>query len=449
MTKAVACFSCSQCGAQYRQWQGQCRDCAQWNTLEPSAQQERTGNGNVAANVAYPLNSIEIRPTPRIASGNAELDRVLGGGLVEGATILIGGAPGAGKTTLLLQTLAALTTRCRALYISGEESVNQIALHGRRLGLGAVPLPLCSETSIQRVIATARAACAQLLVVDSIQVMRDEEIAATAGTVSQVRACASQLILFAREQRCTVLLTGHVTKEGALAGPRVLEHAIDCSLMLEPSADSRFRTLRAQKNRFGAVNELGIFAMTEQGMKAVKNPSAIFLSRALEPASGVLVTVAREGSRPLLVEIQALVDDGSGYTRRLCVGLDAQRLNLLLAVLHRHGGLSLSGQDVFVNLAGGVKIEDTCADLALALALASSIRNLPIARSWIAFGEIGLNGEIRPVPYGVERISEAAKHGFDTAVVPAANCPKTAIAGIKVIGVNRLSAALEVIKDAE
>ena len=431
---------CRECGATYSRWQGQCRECGQWNSLEQLHSQPgfTSGGGGITA-----LSEVTLRPQPRISTGMQEFDRVLGGGLVPGAVVLIGGNPGAGKSTLLLQSLAQLCSDWRCLYASGEESLEQIALSARRLGLGSQPLNLLNCTSVQELCAQAEKSKCQILVVDSIQVMQHGELNTSAGSVSQVRECAQLLTHFAKSNACTVLLVGHVTKEGALAGPKVLEHIVDCSLLLETSEDNRFRLLRASKNRFGAVNEIGIFAMLDDGMREVRNPSAIFLSRSASPAPGALVTVAWEGSRPLLVEIQSLVDSSSGsYPRRLAVGVEQTRLHMLIAVLHRHGQLALNSSDVYLNLVGGVRIESTSADLAIVLALASGLRAAALPSGLFAFGELGLSGEVRPVPYGVERVKEAAKHGFRRALVPRANLPKTNPEGLELHPVDTLAEAL-------
>jgi DNA repair protein RadA/Sms len=394
------------------------------------------------------LQDIDLADVPRVPSGMLELDRVLGGGLVPGSAILLGGNPGAGKSTLLLQTLCHLAQTLPSLYITGEESLEQVALRAQRLGLPADKLCMLTETDVEAMIAAAERLRPRVLVVDSIQVCHLAEIQSAPGSVSQVRECAAALTRFAKQTGTILILVGHVTKDGSLAGPKVLEHMIDCSLMLEASGDSRFRTLRGQKNRFGAVNELGIFAMGEQGMREVKNPSAIFLSRNQEISSGSVVMVVWEGTRPLLVELQALVDDSqAGHPRRVAVGADHNRLAMLLAVLHRHGGLQVGDQDVFINVVGGVKVMETGADLATLLAIVSSFRDRPLPRDLVVFGEVGLSGEIRPVPSGQERLKEAAKHGFRRAIVPRGNMPKQAPAGVQVIGVDKLAGALEAIAD--
>ncbi|HAI33815.1 MAG TPA: DNA repair protein RadA, partial [Alcanivorax sp.] len=390
------------------------------------------------------LNEIALEDSPRISAGMDELDRVLGGGLVPGSAILLGGHPGAGKSTLLLQVLCRLADREKCFYITGEESLAQVAMRADRLKLPKEKLRLAAETDVEQILELARKEQPRLLVVDSIQVMYLAGLQSAPGSVAQVREGAAALTRFAKQTGTVLLLVGHVTKDGTLAGPKVLEHMIDCSLMLEGSADARFRTLRGLKNRFGAVNELGVFAMTGEGLKEVKNPSAIFLNRADDIAPGSLVTVVWEGTRPLLVELQALVDASHfGNPRRVCVGLEANRLAMLLAVLHRHGGIQVGDQDVFANVVGGVKVAETAADLALVLAIVSSFRDRPLGRDLVVFGEIGLSGEIRPVPQGQERLYEAVKHGFKRAIIPKANKPRQLPDGVEVIAVSTLAEALE------
>ncbi|WP_116367721.1 DNA repair protein RadA [Parahaliea mediterranea] len=457
MAKNKTAFVCNDCGSDYAKWQGQCSDCGAWNTLSEIKLGPARGSAGRAANdrrggfagalaEARVLADIDLEELPRFSSGAEEFDRVLGGGLVPGSAILVGGNPGAGKSTLLLQTMCHLANGMEALYITGEESLQQVAMRARRLGLPTDKLRLMSETSVEAIIGAAEQYRPKVLVVDSIQVVHSEDITSAPGSVSQVRECAAWLTRFAKQSGTVLFLVGHVTKDGSLAGPKVLEHMIDCSILLEGSHDSRFRTLRGQKNRFGAVNELGVFAMTEQGMREVKNPSAIFLDRSAEPASGSAVMVVWEGTRPLLVEIQALVDDSQlGNPRRVAVGLEQNRLAMLLAVLHRHGGLQVGDQDVFANVVGGVKVLETSADLALLLAIVSSYRDRQLPRDMVIFGEVGLSGEIRPVPSGQERLSEAAKHGFRRAIVPKANAPRSAVKGMEVIAVTRLEEALAAI----
>jgi DNA repair protein RadA/Sms len=451
-TKSRTAFVCNECGSEYSKWQGQCSDCGTWNSVVEfrlgAAAKRGPGKppaGGYSGTLAEArvLGDIDLEAVPRFSSGMVEFDRVLGGGLVPGSAILIGGNPGAGKSTLLLQTLCRLAESLPALYITGEESPQQVAMRARRLGLPTDRLRLMSETSVEAIQAAAEQHLPRVLVVDSIQVVHTDELTSAPGSVSQVRECAAWLTRFAKQTDTVLFLVGHVTKDGALAGPKVLEHMIDCSVLLEDTADSRFRTLRSQKNRFGAVNELGVFAMTGEGLKEVKNPSAIFLNRASEPAAGSAVVAVWEGTRPLLVEIQALVDDSQiANPRRVAVGLEQNRLNMLLAVLHRHGGLQVGDQDVFANVVGGVKVLETSADLALLSAIVSSFRDRPIPRDLLIFGEVGLAGEIRPVPSGQERLAEAAKHGFTRAIVPRANLPKQPLAGMAVKGVNKLSEAM-------
>jgi len=453
--KTKTAFVCNECGSEYSKWQGQCNDCQAWNSVVEfrigPAGSARSSAGRAAASGGFSgtlsdarvLSEIDLDEVPRFSSGTGEFDRVLGGGLVPGSAILIGGNPGAGKSTLLLQTLCHLAGKMPALYITGEESPQQIAMRAQRLGLPTDQLRLMSETNVAAIQAAAEQYKPRVLVVDSIQVVHTDELTSAPGSVSQVRECAAWLTRYAKQTGMVLFLVGHVTKDGSLAGPKVLEHMIDCSILLEDTADSRFRTLRGQKNRFGAVNELGVFAMTGEGLKEVKNPSAIFLNRANEPASGSAVMVVWEGTRPLLVEIQALVDDSQvNNPRRVAVGLEQNRLNMLLAVLHRHGGLQVADQDVYVNVVGGVKVLETSADLALLLAIVSSFRDRVLPRDMVIFGEVGLSGEIRPVPSGQERLQEAAKHGFTRAIVPRSNLPKKPIPGMDVRGVSKLSEAL-------
>jgi DNA repair protein RadA/Sms len=461
MAKQKTAFVCNECGSDYSKWQGQCSDCGAWNTLAevrlgPSRAGAARGSGRAGGGVAASragfagalegakvLSEIDLDDLPRFSSGMEEFDRVLGGGLVPGSAILVGGNPGAGKSTLLLQTVCHLARDLDALYVTGEESLQQVAMRARRLQLPDDRLRLMAETNVETIVAAAEEFRPKVLVVDSIQVVHTDELSSAPGSVSQVRECAAYLIRFAKQTGTVLFLVGHVTKDGSLAGPKVLEHMIDTSILLEGSADTRFRTLRGQKNRFGAVNELGVFAMTDQGMREVKNPSAIFLDRSSEPASGSVVMVVWEGTRPLLVEIQALVDDSQlGNPRRLAVGLEQNRLAMLLAVLHRHGGLQVGDQDVFANVVGGVKVLETSADLALLLAIVSSYRDRHLPRDMVIFGEVGLSGEIRPVPSGQERLSEAAKHGFRRAIVPRGNAPRKEIRGMQVLAVSRLSEAL-------
>jgi DNA repair protein RadA/Sms len=454
MAKAKTAYVCEDCGSEYSKWQGQCTACKAWNTLtrisvgssndSPSVQADFRKQGYAGQiSAVQDLSEIDVASVPRFSSSLGELDRVLGGGLVPGSVVLIGGNPGAGKSTLLLQVMCTLAQQMSAMYVTGEESLQQVGMRARRLGLPEKNLKMLAETQVETICRLAEELQPKLLVVDSIQVMHSADVQSAPGSVSQVRECAAYLIRYAKQTGTVLFLVGHVTKDGTLAGPKVLEHMIDCFIMLEGGSDTRFRILRGQKNRFGAVNELGVFAMTEKGLKEVKNPSAIFLARTDEDSPGSLVMVLWEGTRPLLVEIQALVDGTqTGNARRLAVGLDQNRLGMLLAVLHRHGGLFMADQDVFVNVVGGVKVTETGADLAVLLAIVSSFRDRALPRELVVFGEVGLAGEIRPVPSGQERLQEAAKHGFTRAIVPKANCPKQPVAGMEIIGVSKLSEAL-------
>ncbi|MCU7947797.1 MAG: DNA repair protein RadA, partial [Candidatus Thiodiazotropha sp. (ex Cardiolucina cf. quadrata)] len=391
------------------------------------------------------LAEVESEKEARSPTGSPELDRVLGGGLVEGSVVLIGGDPGIGKSTLLIQTLARLSMKLHTLYVSGEESPRQISLRATRLGLPADKLQLLPETCVERIIAIAEREHPHVMVVDSIQTMYTELLQSAPGSVSQVREATAQLVHFAKRSGTAVFLVGHVTKEGSLAGPRVLEHMVDCVLYFEGEAGSQFRLIRTIKNRFGAVNELGVFAMTDKGLKEVSNPSAIFLSRQAETVPGSIILVTREGTRPLLVEVQALVDESPlANPRRVTLGLEQNRLSMLLAVLHRHGGIGMFDQDVYVNVVGGVRITETASDLAVLMAALSSFRDRPLDHGLVVFGEVGLTGEIRPVPNGQERLREAAKHGFKRAIVPKANLPKQSIEGLQVTAVDNLSDVLEI-----
>lgn len=457
MAKSIKrAFLCNECGANYPRWQGQCSACRVWNsiteiklTTTSNQHPERlSGYAGQGSNRIQKLSAICLEALPRFSTGFKEFDRVLGGGVVPGSTILIGGSPGAGKSTLLLQTLCKLANEMKALYITGEESLQQVAMRAHRLGLPTENLDVLSETSIEQICVVAEKERAKLVVIDSIQVMYMADIQSAPGSVAQVRETAATLTRFAKKNHIAIVMVGHVTKDGSLAGPKVLEHCIDCSILLEGDADSRFRSLRSHKNRFGAVNELGVFAMTPQGMREVNNPSAIFLSRSDENTPGSSVMIVWEGTRPLLVEIQALVDHSvMPNPRRVVVGLEQNRLSMLLAVLHRHGGLQMADQDIFVNVVAGVKVTETSADLALLLAMVSSLRNRPLPQDLVVFGEVGLAGEIRPVPSGQERIAEAAKHGFRQAVIPTANAPKNPPEGMRIYTVKKLSDALSLFED--
>ncbi|MFT7471190.1 MAG: DNA repair protein RadA/Sms [Kiritimatiellia bacterium] len=461
MSKNKIAFVCTDCGTEHGQWQGQCASCKAWNTLSQinlgsgsssstspvtKVDFRKQGYSGAKTNVQN-LSDIDLEALPRFSSSIDEMDRVLGGGLVPGSAILIGGNPGAGKSTLLLQIMCLLANTGKpALYVTGEESLQQVGMRAKRLNLPEKNLKMLAETNVEQICKAAQEHQPQLLVVDSIQVMHSGDVASAPGSVSQVRECAAYLIQYAKQTNTVLFLVGHVTKEGNLAGPKVLEHMIDCFIMLEGGNDSKYRILRGQKNRFGAVNELGVFAMLETGLKEVKNPSAIFLARTEEDSPGSIVMVLWEGTRPLLIEIQALVDGSQlGNPRRVAVGLEQNRLAMLLAVLHRHGGLYMADQDVFVNVVGGVKVTETSADLALLLAIVSSFQDKPLPRDLVVFGEVGLAGEIRPVPGGQERLQEAAKLGFTRAIVPKANVPKNKIQGIEVIGVSKITQALEAI----
>ncbi|BFM09048.1 DNA repair protein RadA [Halioxenophilus aromaticivorans] len=457
MAKSKTAYVCNECGSDYSKWQGQCNDCGAWNSLsevrlapagKKSGSQRFEGYAGATSAKVQKLKDISLEDLPRLSTGVGELDRVLGGGLVPGSVVLIGGNPGAGKSTLLLQTLCSLAEKMPALYVTGEESLQQVAMRAARLNLPTEQLNLLAETNVESIVHAASQLQPKILVVDSIQVVHMPDIQSAPGSVSQVRECAAFLTRFAKTSGTVLILVGHVTKDGSLAGPKVLEHMIDCSTLLDGDQDSRFRTLRSHKNRFGAVNELGVFAMTEQGLREVSNPSAIFLQRAEDIASGSVVMVVWEGTRPLLVEIQALVDDSHfGSPRRVAVGLEQNRMAMLLAVMHRHGGLHLGDQDVFVNVVGGVKVVETSSDLALLLAVVSSFRDHPLPEGLIAFGEVGLSGEIRPVPNGQERVREARKHGFKKAIVPAANCPKQGVEGMELVPVKKLADAIEALAD--
>ena len=451
MAKAKTVYSCTECGGQSPKWQGQCPGCGVWNTLvetvaAPSPTRFQTVAGKASA--VRSLGSIEPTASPRFPTGIEEFDRVLGGGLVPGGVILLGGDPGIGKSTLLLQAMAAIGATRKALYVTGEESVEQVALRAQRLGLINAPVSLLAEVQLETIIATIGAEAPEVVVIDSIQTAYTEMLTSAPGSVAQVRECAAQLTRLAKQRGVVVILVGHVTKDGAIAGPRVLEHIVDTVLYFEGDTHSSFRLVRAIKNRFGAANELGVFAMTERGLKGVANPSALFLSQHAESVPGSAIVATLEGSRPLLVEIQALVDPVQGaMPRRLSVGLDPQRLALLLAVLHRHGGVETSGYDVFVNAVGGVRINEPAADLAILLAVHSSLRGRPLPAKTLIFGEVGLAGEIRPVQRGQERIKEATKLGFRRFLIPIANKPKQIIDNVKIIAVGRVEEAVASLRD--
>ncbi|NNF52599.1 MAG: DNA repair protein RadA [Gammaproteobacteria bacterium] len=451
MAKAKTVYGCEACGAQAPKWQGQCPDCGAWNTLVEQAAVVGPSGGQAIAILSQGIQRLgeaAASDEMRASTGIGELDRVLGGGLVPGSVTLLGGDPGIGKSTLLLQASAAMNSTFDVLYVTGEESLRQVGMRASRLGLEADNLSLLPETCVERLVAMAGKAKPGAVIVDSIQTIYSEALQSAPGSVAQLRETAAQLVRFAKSTGCAVILVGHVTKEGVIAGPRVLEHMVDTVLYFESDAGSRYRVIRAVKNRFGAANELGVFAMTEGGLKEVRNPSAIFLSRHERPVAGSIVMVTREGSRPLLVEVQALVDDSLGQApRRVTVGLEQNRLALLLAVLHRHGGVSLAGQDVFVNVVGGIRVAETAADLPAMIAAVSSFRDQVLNPKLVMFGEVGLAGEIRPVPFGEERLAQAAKHGFKRAVVPTANVPRKPLDGLKVTGVARVEDALEAVAE--
>lgn len=450
MAKPKIVYTCEACGGQTLQWAGQCPDCGGWNTLAETARPLKpvpaARGGYAGAAEVQGLADIPLAAEPRTPTGLDELDRVLGGGLVAGAVVLIGGDPGIGKSTLLLQAAARFAGPGGALYVTGEESLQQVSLRARRLGLADTAMTLLAETCVEHIIATALARRPGVLVVDSIQTIYSEALQTVPGAVGQLREATAQLVRMAKQSGISVFVVGHVTKEGTLAGPRVLEHMVDTVLYFETDLGSRYRVIRAVKNRFGAVNELGVFAMADSGLKEVKNPSAIFLSRHETPVSGSVIMVTREGSRPLLVEVQALVDNShSGNPRRVTVGLEQNRLSMLLAVLHRHGGVAMLDQDVFVNVVGGLRVGETAADLPVLLAALSSLRDRPVPNDLVVFGEVGLAGEIRPVYNGEERLHEAAKHGFTRAIVPYANAPKKGLKGMDIIRARRLADVLDVV----
>lgn len=461
VAKEKTLFTCNACGGTSPRWLGKCPSCGAWNSLVETVAESASGGKNrlgtpqgyaglANAQPVTPLAAIEAQDVARTPSGLSELDRVLGGGVVEGGVVLIGGDPGIGKSTLLLQAMDALQrSGLPTLYVTGEESGAQVALRSRRLGIEGSQVNLLAEIQLEKILATIDAVQPAVAVIDSIQTVYSDQLSSAPGSVAQVRECAAHLTRMAKSTGITVILVGHVTKEGALAGPRVLEHMVDTVLYFEGDTHSPHRLIRAIKNRFGAVNEIGVFAMTEKGLKGVSNPSAIFLSQHSEPVPGSCVLVTLEGTRPLLVEIQALVDGGSPAPRRLSVGLERDRLAMLLAVLSRHAGVACADQDVFVNAVGGVRISEPAADLAVMLAITSSLRGKPLPRGFIAFGEVGLAGEIRPAPRGQERLKEAAKLGFTTAIVPKANAPKKAIPGLSIHAVERVDEAMDTLRGLE
>jgi DNA repair protein RadA/Sms len=450
MAKAKTIYSCTECGASEPKWQGQCPSCMAWNTLVESIEETATTNryankfeGLAQSSTLQKISSIKAADIARQPTGISEFDRVLGGGLVEGGVVLIGGDPGIGKSTLLLQVLCHLGKSAQAIYVSGEESPQQIAMRAKRLGLDASEVELLAEINLEKILATLQTHKPNIAVIDSIQTVYSEALQSAPGSVAQVRECSAQLTRMAKQLGITVILVGHVTKEGSLAGPRVLEHIVDTVLYFEGDQNSSFRLIRAFKNRFGAVNELGVFAMTEHGLREVSNPSALFLSHHEGQVAGSCITVTMEGTRPLLIEIQALVDESHApNAKRLATGLEQNRLAMLLAVLNRHAGIPCFDQDVFINAVGGVKIAEPAVDLAVLLSIVSSLKNKPLDNKLIVFGEVGLAGEVRPVQGGQVRLKEAAKLGFTKAIVPKANAPKTKIAGLEVIAVERLEQAL-------
>ncbi|HEX9673446.1 MAG TPA: DNA repair protein RadA [Burkholderiales bacterium] len=453
MAKAKSVYSCTECGGQVLQWQGQCPHCQAWNTLVETIAEAAPAGANRYGRIAEAgkprrLSEVEAREEHRMPSGLEEFDRVLGGGLVPGSVVLIGGEPGIGKSTLLLQSLAEVGRSRRVLYVTGEESPQQIALRAKRLGVDAGGVIILADTSLQRIESVIRSEKPEVAVIDSIQTLYFDELQSAPGSVAQVRECAARLTRLAKSAGATVVLIGHVTKEGAIAGPRVLEHMVDTVLYFDGDPHSRYRLIRAFKNRYGAVNELGVFAMEERGLKGVSNPSALFLSQHGSDVAGSCVMVTQEGTRPMLVEIQALVDDARAPNpRRLSVGLEQARLALLLAVLHRHAGIACFDQDVFVNAVGGVKIDEPAADLAVLLAIMSSLKNTPLPGKLVVFGEVGLAGEVRPVQRGQERLREAAKLGFTHALIPHANKPRQPVAGLEVIAVRRVDEAVVKVRD--
>jgi DNA repair protein RadA/Sms len=456
-SKSKTAYVCNECGAEFSKWQGQCGECGAWNTLSEIVLESASATKGVAATrrngwagaadapAVTALKDVRHQEDARASTGIGELDRVLGGGLVHGSVVLVGGDPGIGKSTLLLQAVTKLASTMPGLYVTGEESLAQVAGRGARLGLPLDGVHALAETCVERILEHAASMRPQLIVADSVQTLWTESLSAAPGSVSQVRESAARLVRFAKETGTAVFLVGHVTKEGGIAGPRVLEHMVDAVLYFEGESGSRFRVLRAFKNRFGAVNELGVFAMSDKGLREVPNPSAIFLSGNSAPQPGSCVMVTREGTRPLLVEVQALVDSSPlSNPRRVAVGMEGNRMAMLLAVLHRHGGVAVGDQDVFVNVVGGIRVQETAVDLPVLLAVLSSLRDRPLAEQTIAFGEVGLSGEIRPVPNGEERLKEAATHGFKRAIVPKANAPRSGRVGeMQVVGVERLADALE------
>ena len=451
MAKTKVEFVCSNCGATHYQWAGQCLECKEWNALEevfvvPSKASQSESLKDIPPSKVQSLNEVKTQTSVRLSTGLSELDRTLGGGLVGGSVVLIGGDPGIGKSTLILQALASINSSENTLYVSGEESAQQISDRAIRLGINA-DVQLLSETYLEKILKTAKNLNPKVIVIDSIQTLVSDTSTSAPGSVTQVRDCAAQLTQYAKQTSTIMLMIGHVTKGGALAGPRILEHMVDSVLYFEGDAGGRYRIIRAVKNRFGAVNEISVFAMSEKGLQQITNPSAIFLSNENLSAPGSMVTVTREATRPLLIEVQALVDQTNGAPKRICVGMDQNRLALQLAILHKHGGIVTFDQDVFINVVGGMKVSETASDLVVMLAIVSSLRDKVIPKDWIAFGEVGLAGEVRPVYNAQERLAEAQKQGFKLAIVPKANAPKKSPKGMKVIAVERLSEALDYLNE--
>ena len=447
MAKTKVEFVCANCGATHYQWAGQCLECKEWNTLEevfvtPSKAILSESLKDLPPSKVQSLNKVKTQANIRLSPGLSELDRTLGGGLVEGSVVLIGGDPGIGKSTLILQALASINSFENTLYVSGEESAQQISDRAIRLGIDA-DVQILSETYLEKILKTAKNLNPKVIVIDSIQTLVSDTSTSVPGSVTQVRDCAAQLTQYAKQTNTIILLIGHVTKGGSLAGPRILEHMVDSVLYFEGDAGGRYRIIRAVKNRFGAVNEISVFAMSKKGLQQITNPSAIFLSNENLSAPGSMVMVTREATRPLLIEVQALVDQANGAPKRICVGMDQNRLSLQLAILHKHGGVVTFDQDVFINVVGGIKVSETASDLVVMLAIVSSLRDRVIPKDWIAFGEVGLAGEVRPVYNAQERLSEAQKQGFKLAIMPKANAPKKPLKGIKIVAINRLSEALD------
>jgi len=447
MAKTKVEFVCANCGATHYQWAGQCLECKEWNTLEevfvtPSKAILSESLKDLPPSKVQSLNKVKTQASIRLSTGLSELDRTLGGGLVEGSVVLIGGDPGIGKSTLILQALASINSFENTLYVSGEESAQQISDRAIRLGIDA-DVQILSETYLEKILKTAKSLNPKVIVIDSIQTLVSDTSTSVPGSVTQVRDCAAQLTQYAKQTNTIILMIGHVTKGGSLAGPRILEHMVDSVLYFEGDAGGRYRIIRAVKNRFGAVNEISVFAMSKKGLQQITNPSAIFLSNENLSAPGSMVMVTREATRPLLIEVQALVDQANGAPKRICVGMDQNRLSLQLAILHKHGGVVTFDQDVFINVVGGIKVSETASDLVVMLAIVSSLRDRVIPKDWIAFGEVGLAGEVRPVYNAQERLSEAQKQGFKLAIMPKANAPKKPLKGIKIVAINRLSEALD------